>query len=179
MELCRSEKLISPVLILLYSTIDIASYLNSASASTRERFVLWCDTYLLKAKQLPCTALELYGARCGVVHAMSPDSDLSTAGKVRRIIYAWGDSEVDTLQSLLELTRMSDYVAVKLEELVEAYRLGLAFYIKDLEQDQDKAALAEERAPKVFTHMSKERAQALLDWGRSMTQGIWKEFPSD
>ena len=50
---------------------------------TKAAFLRWCDSYLLASKALPCNSLELYGARCGVLHAGSPDSDLSRLGKAR------------------------------------------------------------------------------------------------
>ena len=175
LDACLQDKLIAPALILLYSSIDIAGYLNSNSISTKERFVLWCNDYLLKAKPLACTSLELYGARCGVIHAMSPDSDLSSAGKVRRIVYSWGDSDVDNLQEIIEMARMPDYVAMKVEEIVEAFRLGESLFIEELKIDQEKAGLAQQRARKIFTDVSVERTQKLLDWGKSMMKGV----PSD
>jgi hypothetical protein len=88
-ETCLERKRIAPALILLYSAIDTSGWLDSAeSHATRESFLQWVDRYLLNAKPLTCTALELYAARCGLLHTFTPDSRLSSEGKARRICYA-------------------------------------------------------------------------------------------
>ena len=72
---CVSEKLILPALILIYSSIDSASWLSSDNEyhSVRERFQNWVDTWMLKKYPLPCNATELYAARCGILHTLTPD----------------------------------------------------------------------------------------------------------
>ena len=37
------------------------------------------------------SGLDLYAARCGVLHTYTMDSRLSTEGKAKRILYAWGN----------------------------------------------------------------------------------------
>ena len=87
-ELCVAARLGTPSLILLYSAIDIAGWLNSEHRKVQDRFTEWVDKYLLPNSSLKCTALDLYGARCGLVHSYSSDSDLSRSGKVTPIGYA-------------------------------------------------------------------------------------------
>lgn len=89
--LCLDAKLINSALVLLYCGIDTASSLDVkfASSSVQQRYVKWCDTYMFKGKPLDCTSLELYAARCGVVHETSVESTLSAKGKARQVIYAW------------------------------------------------------------------------------------------
>lgn len=91
-ETCREQKLHLPTLVLLYSAIDISAWMTNEDpkAGVGKRFMAWVDQYLLKATPMDCTAADLYAARCGIVHTLSPDSDLSDKGKARRICYAWG-----------------------------------------------------------------------------------------
>ena len=89
-----------PCLVLLYSGIDAAaSQEPAAGKGVGERFEKWVDRYMLKGKPLPCTARELYAARCAVVHTFTPDSDLSKAGKARVVAYAYGKAEVMKLHA--------------------------------------------------------------------------------
>src|SRR2546430_3498723 len=97
-EACLQNSLSAPALILLYSGIDTAGWLDSDQQyATRSSFISWVDKYLLRAKKLACTALDLYAARCGLVHIFTPDSHLSARGDARRICYAWGRGRAEDL----------------------------------------------------------------------------------
>jgi hypothetical protein len=90
-ELCFSNGLKIPCLILIYSGIDIAgSMVEVDGKASGAAFKKWVNEYLSKACPLPCTPAELYGARCGLVHTMRVDSRLSSRGEAREIGYSWG-----------------------------------------------------------------------------------------
>lgn len=78
-----------PALTLMYSLIDALSWLSSTSNNTkiRDRFTLWVDKYLLKGGNLECSALDLYAARCAIIHTLTSDSNLSENGYAKRAIY--------------------------------------------------------------------------------------------
>jgi hypothetical protein len=82
-DLMVEQQRILTALILIYAGIDaIASLERRESDRTgRAGFLRWVDTFLLRDGRLPCTALELYGSRCGILHTFSADSDLSRSGK--------------------------------------------------------------------------------------------------
>src|SRR5271167_3287926 len=83
-ENCLANRRIVPCLCLLYTVIDvIASLERKPEEGTRAAFVHWVGENMLKTYPLPCTALELYAARCGVLHTFTPDSELSRHGKAR------------------------------------------------------------------------------------------------
>jgi len=170
--LCLDAKLINSALVLLYCGIDTASSLdlNFASSSVQLRYVNWCDTYMFKGKPLDYTSLELYAARCGMVHETSVESTLSKKGKARQVIYAWGDSKVDTLRELNKLGQMNDYVAVQFEDLAHSYDGGLADFIGSLRSSEERAAFALKKAEKCLITHTKDEMKSLLEWGRSMLQ---------
>jgi len=86
---CEANKFVLPALMLIYSGIDIlASLERRKGEGTKASFTRWVDEYLLKAVSLPCTSLELYAARCGILHTLTPESDLSRKGKAREVGYA-------------------------------------------------------------------------------------------
>ena len=78
-EKCVRERATTPALILIFSAIDVAGWLSavSPSASPRSRFTGWVARYLLPFSNLDCSAIELFAARCGIVHNFSSESDLS------------------------------------------------------------------------------------------------------
>jgi hypothetical protein len=111
----------------------------------------WIDQYLLTAKPLPCTSVDLYAARCGMVHTLTPESDLSNAGKARLLCYAWRDRDSVRLQNLIVRMRMDgEYVAVHLESLCEAWRLGVQSFLDELTKDSARAARVYARVAKFF-----------------------------
>lgn len=168
-ELCLKARLFNSALILFYCGIDTASSLDLEhdKSSVRLRYTKWCDTYLFKRKSYICTSLEIYAARCGAIHETSVESDLSKYGKTRRIIYAWGDSNVDTLREMNELAEIKDYVAVQFEDLVCAYRGGLDVFLETLRGSEERANYALKKAEKCLGQVSNEEILSLLEWGKA------------
>ena len=152
---CIEKKLSSPALILIYSGIDTVGWLDSSEDyATRTSFMKWVDAYLLKAKPLQCTSLELYAARCGLLHTFTPDSQVSSVGKARRIYYAWGTASVQDLQRTIDLTnKTGEYVAVHVNDLYEAWRLGVLQFTEELEKNPDRISRVYKKASKFFSEL--------------------------
>jgi hypothetical protein len=169
-QLCMRSKMVTPALVVLYSAIDIAGWLDAEDpgAAVRTRFVSWVDKYLLPAQPFRCTALELYAARCGVVHTFTADSDLTQRGTARRIIYAWGDSRAEVLQEMIDLAQMSGWVPVQVEKLIEGYRLGVEAFLGRLDRDPERAARVSAKAERFFLPMSRQEGEGLLQWARDL-----------
>jgi hypothetical protein len=76
-------------MILVYSAIDILGALDSDDGvATRDTFVDWANRYIDPAGAPGCSGLELYSARCGLLHNWSPTTRLTRAGAAREFIYA-------------------------------------------------------------------------------------------
>jgi hypothetical protein len=164
-ETCLQNNLSGPALILLYSGIDTAGWLDSDKQyATRSSFINWVDKYLLRAKPLACTALDLYAARCGLVHIFTPDSQLSAQGHARRICYSWGRARVEDLQRTIDLSNKgTEYVAVHINELYEAWRLGLLAFTEDIENDPARKTRVYAKAKQFFSELNVEHVTDLLD----------------
>jgi hypothetical protein len=74
-------------LVLIYSGIDTLGLLaapSSVTDATRSTFIPWCEAYIVPRVQSvegdPVTAMDLYGARCGVLHTSTPASALGRKG---------------------------------------------------------------------------------------------------
>ncbi|MBZ5528177.1 MAG: hypothetical protein LAN71_09800 [Acidobacteriia bacterium] len=134
---CYQKELLMPCLVLLYSGIDVAASLEpSVAQGVGERFEKWVERYMLSGRSLPCTAKEIYAARCAVVHTFTPDSNISKAGSARAIGYAYGNAEVKKLDEATVLSgRQELQVNVHLSDLIEAFHAGYEIYLKEALKD--------------------------------------------
>ena len=149
-----------PALILIYTGIDTSGWLASSNPSDKVgvRFCRWAERWALPAKPLACTATELYAARCGILHTFTSDSGLSAAGKARRVCYAVGSSTVQQLQASLDTQGRTDCVAVHLDDLFDAFRLGLANYLEHAFADPAQKMQLARKAERCFTIVAGEEA---------------------
>jgi hypothetical protein len=141
-----------PTTMLLYATIDSCGWLvaENEKAGVGVRFVNWVDKYLQPAKALPCRAIDLYSARCGVLHTMTAESTLIESGKAKPISYAWGNADVLKLQALVDHDRPGECVAVHINDLVEAVKLGILKMFEDASVDPELEQRLRERNSRMF-----------------------------
>lgn len=147
-----------PTLILIYSSIDILAWLNRPSTHpdvVRSDFISWVDNYLLPDSNLHCSSIDLYAARCGIIHSYAAESKLSREGKAKQIWYTWGKGEVKRLESRIKQAKLDNIaVAVQIEELFNALKSGLVRFITSLDADPNHAKSVYERAHrKLFTNI--------------------------
>ncbi len=129
---------------LTYAGIDTMAYLGMPSSQTdvtREDFVKWAERYI----HFPCkeqlSGLDLYGARCSVLHAHSSASKLSRGGKCRMVGYV--DQRVPEVAYQPEVSK--EFVIVSIRGLVEAFFTGIDWFLIDLFVNREKATVAENR----------------------------------
>jgi hypothetical protein len=129
---CVSKGRVLSCLTLLYSAIDIfASLERQPNEGTRGSFVRWVDTYMLPNSALQFSSIDLYAARCGIVHAFSAESDLSRSGKARKIVYAWGTASAESLRHAGQSLGRNE-VSVHVRDLIDGFGLAIVKYIDDV-----------------------------------------------
>jgi hypothetical protein len=166
---CLAKGRLLPCLTLLYSGVDVvASLERRPGEGTQAAFVRWIDENLLKSHPLPCTALELYAARCGVVHTFTAESDLSRRGSARRVIYAWGNAKAEDLATATKLLGRTD-VAVHIRGLIDAFRTGLASYLEEVARSPERQQRVEAGTGLWFEHMDQDLVTTFLDMHGSET----------
>jgi hypothetical protein len=154
--LCAGKNLIEPTLMLLYSAIDICGWLanDDPNAGVRKCFVAWTDRYMEPEKHLDCTADDLYGARCGLVHMLSPDSDHNKKGKARLIAYAWGSGNAAKLNQVYQKAGKSKLiVAVHIHDLRKTWSEGVLKFTAELDKDPQWAKRVYQRAAQFFVDL--------------------------
>ena len=154
-----------PALIMIYSAIDSVSWLATENKNDKvgDRFKAWVDNWMLKAFHLPCSSEELYGARCGILHTLTADSTLSEKKNIRCIYYAWGNSETDDLETTFDDLNRSDLVAVHLEDLYEAFKLGMANFLENVTKDKELTEKINKKSNRHFTNVDKEIVKTYLN----------------
>jgi len=113
----------------------------------------WVERYILRSANLPCSALELYGARCGLLHTYSPRSHISSKGDVAEIWYTFHDHEADMLHESVCKRDLKQVVILSLHSLTTAIAKGLTAFISDLESDQSLTQWATSKAKQTFQFM--------------------------
>ncbi len=158
---CLAKRQLLPCLILLYSAIDIVSSLERGRASGAA-FRAWAEKYLLEGASLPCTASDLYGARCGILHTLSAESNMSRKGSARHIFYAWGNAKTDELERASKELGSNNCV-LHVRELIDAFRVGLANYFQEVLQDNNRRQKLSAGARGWLTNMDKNTVKAFLE----------------
>lgn len=150
--LCLNSKFLSAALSLMYIALDTAASLDHRlrKEAPRVRFVKWVERYILCSGDLPCSALDLYGARCGLLHTYSPRSRLSSKGRVAEIWYTFHDHEADMLREAVRTRGLKQVVVLSLDSLTTAVAKGITAFISDLESDQALAEWAVSKAKQTF-----------------------------
>lgn len=127
---------IEPALILLYSGIDAMAWLSSPAGQedvSRSDFLKWCEKYLLHpTADKNVTPLDLYAARCGLVHQHTADSKLYRKGEVTKLFYSrkTPTGEVNFNQNKVENTwplwADVDILVQRFRTAVDAFRTDVA-----------------------------------------------------
>lgn len=140
-------------LILLYCGIDAMAHLTMPAGkdkATRADFVAWSEKHLHfrdadKKPTQTLPGLELYAARCALVHTYSTEADLHKEGKVTRQI-GYGDEMLPEVQDSTEVKHL---VMVSIRGLVDAFSCGVAATIQDIKGDDARRQLFAARLEKM------------------------------
>jgi len=144
-------KFIGPALVVIYSTIDVLAWLDrpvSKADSDRSDFVQWVDRYLLPGHDFNVDAIDLYAARCSILHSYTSISSLSRNRQAREICYAWGTASKGDLQATIDPSDR-DAVAIQLDDLLDALEQGADSFLAAFEGAPGKHA----RAEMIFTNV--------------------------
>lgn len=146
---CFNAALPEATLTIIYSGIDTLGLLDAPAGvedANRTTYKDWCEKYVLPRLQsvdgTAITSVDLYAARCGVLHTSTPRSSLERAGNARQIWYQFLDKTgVDMLLSTQHMPLQID-----LEKLAMAFKEGGIAFIEDLNSDPVRFQLADSRS---------------------------------
>ena len=167
---CINKHMTIPSLILIYSAIDSVSWIASEDPNEGVglRFKKWVDTWMLKDSKLQCNAEEIYSARCGILHTLTPNSTLSQNKGIRQIAYAWGKAKnEDLMESISELSMTDNLVSVHLEDLFLAFRRGFADYLEYVFNNEDEKVKFLSKSGQHFSNLEMEQMNEFLELSRN------------
>jgi hypothetical protein len=142
--LCINERLITPALMLIYCGMDAAASMSRPAKQEevqREDFVAWAERYMHCKERLDVRGIDLYGARCGILHAYTAESRQSRNETAVRLFYAWGDKTAEEGNQLFRSLGKPEKM-VKIEDLFETFADGLSNFVQHMDSDPDMAGLA-------------------------------------
>jgi hypothetical protein len=151
-DLCFRNQHLLPGLALLYSLIDIMAWLSRPRGHDdvhARDFIGWVNKYLLPIPDLSCTADDLYGARCSIIHSYTAESKRSREGFARRICYTMGDRDLKQLQSDLDSVEY-DAIVIHTDSLFNAVLKSIDVFKSDLACDDEQANMVFERSEAKF-----------------------------
>jgi hypothetical protein len=154
-DLLVERKLQFPTLSLIYSGIDAVAWLGGRDDETQvgPRFTSWVDRYVLPEVPLRARAIDLYAARCGILHTLTADADLITKGKAIPVCYAWGSADDTVLQGAIDTKMRGKAVAVHIDRLARGFRLGTLAMFTAADSDAALADRITRRAPRFFAQL--------------------------
>jgi hypothetical protein len=136
-------------LILMYAWIDRVAWLSvEREESTGNDFKNWVDEYLLKHHEMACTAEELWGARCGLLHTGSPEAKVTRKNTGRKVFYITGDT-------IKAHTRNDDEVFIRVADLHSNFIGAIAKFAEHLEDNPDKLKTVDRKLGNILTKISK------------------------
>lgn len=105
--------------------------------SSKKRFIQWADKYLLPQVKDNCSTIDLYSARCSILHGLSWESDLSKNCKAKRLVYSLGKGTENSSELDKEIFSQ-DYVAsVHIDSLIASLKAAVNAFFSDAENNEE------------------------------------------
>ena len=146
---CLNSALPEAALSLIYSGIDSFGLLGAnanVQDASGDTFKQWCELYILpRMKSVegdPITSVDLWAARCGILHTSTPLSKLEREGRARQVWYQFMDKTGVDMRAVTQQILL----CIDVVEFAKAFKEGGIAFIKDVNSDPPKFQLAESRA---------------------------------
>jgi hypothetical protein len=150
----RAQRVI-PTLILIYTTIDALSALETGRAS-RSTFVAWVDEFIVSQRASTWTAWDLYAARCSILHTLTSESALTESRHARQMLYSWGTADEAELRRAASVLPV-DTEVLHIDDLIDRFNSAVSRMIDLFEGTGDRAARVREGASKWYVTIPSTR----------------------
>lgn len=134
--------------ILIYAGIDAMAFLGLPALReyvTRKDFVNWVDRYMKFNGEVQLLGVELYSARCGMLHTYSPFSELTREGKARVIGYV----DEASIEVMID-NDVPDLVIVSIKALAQAFSRGVQAFVDEIYANSTTTDTVSERLGSVI-----------------------------
>ncbi len=150
------EELYGHILVIIYSTIDTCGLLDappSQTSASGASFKAWVKKYMLKHAEIEFNEIDLWGARCAILHTFTSESDLSKAGKARELLYYSGDKSSAHTQQLISFAEKYEggkYMPVHYGDLCDAFFQAIKEFAFDLDTQCGSNSAYNDRLRKIM-----------------------------
>ncbi len=135
-DLClRHECLVSGVALIFCGIDSLAALTRPVEAANTSRsvFIEWVERFLLPGSGMACSALDIYAARCGVLHTHSVESDLQRQGTARPLIYEWRQGP----RADAKVPLPPEAITIEVEGLYEAFKVAVDRFLVAADTDAE------------------------------------------
>lgn len=135
----------SAAIQLIYSGIDTMASLGMPEGQqdvTKNDFVEWVEKYMRFPTPSVPTGLDLYGARCAMLHNHGVVSRLNRDGRCRKVIYC---EDGDGVPVCFDPSVDPDLILLSVSALKKAFFDAIHLFLISLFSDAKRAKTAEER----------------------------------
>jgi hypothetical protein len=145
-----------PALMVLYGSIDFfGSVLRPETevdtvGKTRQYFKKWVEHYMVGQSHLAFTPEELWGARCGLLHARTASSKISRDAKGRELHYTRGNLPQEMQQKLKIVSSKGKKLFIDVDLLYEAFKKGIERFLANIQNDRNLEKRALHHASKIL-----------------------------
>lgn len=151
---CLRNNAPTGAVLLTYCAMDAMAFLSMPEGQRKVMstdFKNWVSKYMKTdpAQPYQYDKQDLWGARCGIVHTYGAKSDLSRAGKCRKIVY-----KPNSLNHLYDPVKHRDLLILAVDLFIRDFFDAVDSFLADIEQDEDLRKRVETRLPKLF-HIKK------------------------
>lgn len=153
--LLHQNGLLLPAMMMCYATIDILAALarpQNKEESDGKDFRDWVERYLLPDSKLPCSATDLWAARCGLLHTYTPNARDVRKGKALKLLYIEGRVD-ESMRASMQFVH-GDYIAIVTQDLYNAITFSLNQFMEELKVDESLARRVTMRANEFLVNAS-------------------------
>jgi len=140
---------ITAALILTYAAMDAMAYLSMPENKKevhRSDFVSWVESYMKTDPEQPYQyqGIDLYGARCGLVHRYGATSRLTDSGGCKVFSYHNGSEHI------YKPTIHEDLVAVSYPRFINDFFGAMKKFLADIMEDKELKKIVARRIVDLF-----------------------------
>jgi len=153
----RDNGIFAGAIILVLSAIDAMAFLSMPLEQRevhRRDYVDWVNKYLKADTKQPYQyeGVDLYGARCAIVHRYGHKSRLSESGKCKVFFYHNGSEHIYNPR------KEPSVVGISRNRLINDFFKAVANFLHDIGQDDDLKARVDSRIEELFIISKKEKS---------------------
>lgn len=160
LSLLYNAQLYGQMLVLLYSFIDSSGLLDAPPAqieATGESFKNWVKKYMLSDPRINFSDVDLWSARCAVLHTFTSQSKLSNSGNARELQYYSGPKNSHEAKSFVAAAQSIEggkHIPVHIEDTYLVFLEALKKFSLDLSSNCASDPAYEQRLRKVLQQFS-------------------------